>query len=874
MRYQNTQTYNPPRMRRLRENESARKLKGSENDDGRSYDGRISQVQGKDLRSTHSRKSSFTTIRVSSDPDVTHVQSLPSFQNDSDSSNAQCTSSDECSSVSDWYPTTDANDWLHSSPSTSPTPSISHENAMPIRKRRPRFSETCRTWMQGRCERGYNCRYIHGDLEYEHPPDISNSQRQNKPLFSQWTFTMYDHIKVRVGPGLAVESVTTGFETPWIHITGLPSTITTDELSQLLQKYGAVHDVKIHSRRLPIIAAKARFSNYPEAQAANTALDGTSQWGSTISAKLSLSTTDGRAAVIDETTVKIRWEAPSKQAYAGYPTLERAEQAISVARLRYSENFISAQIHVGIPAVGRHTVHFRNLPIKTEKKHMFQYAQPEDVMWEKVNYNHVTYATNGLKRILEYKNIEYLNFEVLPPPYRDGYVRAWVHFTSSAAAKAAVAALHHYNPRCTGKTRVFADHVLSLSYRIPLLRYSRAVHEVDDLRTTLWQRGKRSSTISFTQHENSVTVKLSATDVKELGELKVELERVLEGETVCLDGNPIWDGYFNRAEGRTYLRQLEVEYAPVTILERPQSRRLVIFGHPSKRALVAREVLNKYKEISGGEFRYLPIPGHLMGPFLGRQFGPLTLLLGPENVTLDMWNQKLRIRGKLSDFRAARQALEKIRTPSRAKATSCPICFGEVELPIILSCRHSYCRTCLSSYLLAAKDNHHFPLSCLGHNAKCPTLIPLSVVQELLPVTTFHALAEAAFTSHIDTHPAEFHYCPSPDCTQVYRPAPPGTVLQCPSCLVKICPRCHVEYHEGFDCPEKEGGDRLFDEWARDHGIKHCPGCKIPIERTEGCNHVTCTRCRSHICWVCMETFPRGEGIYSHMRAEHGGIGI
>ncbi|KAJ3792478.1 hypothetical protein GGU11DRAFT_693393 [Lentinula aff. detonsa] len=137
----------------------------------------------------------------------------------------------------------------------------------------------------------------------------------------------------------------------------------------------------------------------------------------------------------------------------------------------------------------------------------------------------------------------------------------------------------------------------------------------------------------------------------------------------------------------------------------------------------------------------------------------------------------------------------------------------------------------------------------------------------------FDSLAEAAFEAYIHERLDEFHYCPSPDCMQVYRPAPSGNTLQCPSCLLHICPQCHVEQHDGIDCPDHDGGVHLFNEWIKTHNVKNCPSCKVPIERAEGCNHVTCICCRTHICWVCMQTFPRGDGIYNHMRAEHGGIG-
>ena len=30
-----------------------------------------------------------------------------------------------------------------------------------------------------------------------------------------------------------------------------------------------------------------------------------------------------------------------------------------------------------------------------------------------------------------------------------------------------------------------------------------------------------------------------------------------------------------------------------------------------------------------------------------------------------------------------------------------------------------------------------------------------------------------------------------------------------------------------------------------------CPTCLTPIEKNDGCNHMTCTKCDQHFCWVC-----------------------
>ena len=82
--------------------------------------------------------------------------------------------------------------------------------------------------------------------------------------------------------------------------------------------------------------------------------------------------------------------------------------------------------------------------------------------------------------------------------------------------------------------------------------------------------------------------------------------------------------------------------------------------------------------------------------------------------------------------------------------------------------------------------------------------------------------------------------------------------------------------------------ERLLDEWiaTQDGRVKRCPRCRVPIEKTEGCNHVECRsvmpylvflhlglmscRCGVHVCWRCLGTFAARE-IYNHMSSVHGG---
>ncbi|KAK7033649.1 hypothetical protein VNI00_012649 [Paramarasmius palmivorus] len=813
-----------------------------------------------------------------------------------------------------WYPSTDASSWDRdrSYSPVSDAPEIEDQDKKPPP---PRYKTICWRWLQGRCDKEHKCFYRHGDIEYDeensnpsHPPSpqhthassahtgTAHQKTQQLPPFSQWTVPLRDHIKVRFGPGFTISDVTTGFETAWVYLSGLPASITTEQLNRVLSRYGSVQELKFYAHRPPLVSAKARFTNNREAQEAVGVLDGTRLQlgedvivcagsggvsGSVVTARLSLHVGEGHNASLQDTAVRITFEAPGKRGYAGYPTLERARKALEIVNREYTTTFISARIHVGLPAVGAHTVCFSNLPPQMKEKGMKRYAEPEGMMWENQNYRDVDDAAGGIRWLIESSTdaqamgIEVVKFDVLPPPYRDGRVRAWAYFATPRMARDAVGLLHKRKPKCTGHSIVFAQHVQTLSYGIPVDVYNRAAQDIESLKATLWRQGKRTMTISMVRLDNLVIAKLSADDLKDLGELKAELERTLQGEVVRDDGQVIWSDFFARSDGRAFLRSLEDHFKGVTIKDDAVRRGLRLFGPKEKRNSVRLELVKKHKELRMGELRSLIVPGHLMGPFMGTQLGPLKRLLGSENVMLDMWNQKLTIRGSLVDFQAAQQSVKKVRMPHLTPGiASCPVCFGQVELPIRLSCGHTYCRACLANYLLSSKDHRFFPLSCLGDEARCSLGIPISIARDILPLGEFEAIIEAAFSVHVDAHSKEFHYCPSPDCMQVYRPAPAGTVLQCPSCLTRICPECHVEYHDGFGCPEKDGGDRLFREWMDKHGVKNCPGCKVPIERNEGCNHVTCTRCRTHICWVCLETFPKGEGIYGHMRSEHGGIGV
>jgi len=199
----------------------------------------------------------------------------------------------------------------------------------------------------------------------------------------------------------------------------------------------------------------------------------------------------------------------------------------------------------------------------------------------------------------------------------------------------------------------------------------------------------------------------------------------------------------------------------------------------------------------------------------------------------------------------------------------CSICLGVATAPISLDCGHSWCRSCLHRHFDSSADLRIFPVLCHGNEGACRKPISLLASCELLSSHRFDALVRTSFSAHIQFNDKDFFVCPTTDCPQAHRKISSNYVAQCPNCLVHICPQCRQAYHDNVGCM---ADDETFQDWAELNLAKNCPACNAPIQRGEGCNHITCFWCRTHFCWECLKTFPRGEGIYDHMRTEHGGI--
>jgi len=686
------------------------------------------------------------------------------------------------------------------------------------------------------------------------------------------------------GSGFQVTNLQTGFESCWMFLGGLPD-VPDAAIQELLKPFGDVMGIHRPPAEICPMTVKVLFSKSSEAFAALTRLHGAKAFGTTLETKMM---TDGKVHQLayHMNSLKLDWDAPCRNVYMGYANQLLAEQAVDDARTKPYEDFLtSASLHTGVPAVGNVTVKFRYLPVHVNQDDMKIFGPHQGMMTERPNFKDATVQDmiKGIKKLLTPFRPQIAELDIRPAPYRDGKMHAWVIFATAKDAQEAAQALHKRKPPFMGGARVFARHVKSISFSLSVTRYRKVAAEIRALQEKVWKQGG-GYTLAIQEKNGFYSIKISGEELMVLGRLKAEFERMMHGEPVHDNGKVVWDNVFRSPRGASFLQELERKRPGVTI-ECDFTRRTVrLFGSAEKRAVVREEIIKFVKERLARSSYVIPLNRLVANAFSEDKSDGMRVLeeaVGEGNVILDLWASQLVISGDLDTYTTSRDVLNsflqkhQMWRPGSNSGLLCPACVSEVSSPFKLPCGHSWCRSCLQRYLkVAIRRDTSFPLVCHGVDKKCGEPIPLFVARTILSVTDFEAILGAALSAHVQMHPEEYHYCPTPDCQQIYRSTPAGIFMQCPECLVQICTHCHSDAHESLTCSEVHEGDQLFDDWVSKNDVKQCPCCRMAIEKMEGCNHMTCSMCKTHICWVCLQTFKDGYAIYGHMEDQHGGSGI
>ncbi|GAU96326.1 hypothetical protein RvY_07787 [Ramazzottius varieornatus] len=240
------------------------------------------------------------------------------------------------------------------------------------------------------------------------------------------------------------------------------------------------------------------------------------------------------------------------------------------------------------------------------------------------------------------------------------------------------------------------------------------------------------------------------------------------------------------------------------------------------------------------------------------------------------------LRGNVVQVYDARNFVEDLRSCDSQRADAvfvneyhqCPICCSNrpgSDFMKLCKCRHHCCRNCLRDEALVHISGGSIrSIRCL----ECSDEILPQDVQLLISSEDFEKYQSLQLNNALDTM-GDIVYCPRPGCGQPVIKEPDSDVAMC-TCGYSFCIRCKGSSHGVAPCQwnhtkiaELEGRLVLTDKdyvkqklmqmitdarsemWI-ENNAKHCPRCWAKVEKSGGCNHMSCQVCEGHFCWLCM----------------------
>jgi hypothetical protein len=691
--------------------------------------------------------------------------------------------------------------------------------------------------------------------------------------------------------------IQTAFESRRIIIRNLPLHTSETALLKTVEELGELKTANVYQSGSSS-TAHVTFLDHRSAQLAVESLHNSMISDHTLSAQLDLRL-QGLVdkAVLRSTKVRATWFAPATIAWAHYGSISQARnQAERLNGATFNGLKLLAAFQPPTPRQrDSFSVAIKGLPLKVKHADLKAFCgarsvdikRPQQTLLAQENVVHALLDEQG-----------YVDaFETLPAREGVPKVSAIAQFATPEEAIKAVSSLHTYKQAHLNQSPLYLEIIHTLKYQLRPAQFQVLLPEIE--RITAVCEGVKIRWYDVDaqgQPVDPVVLRAHAPKPQQLSVAKHELDSIFRGQVLCHDGSVLWDSSWDRVQEPEILRSVARELG-VALLEDRRTRTVRFYGDAEKRqeceGLLQTHLLSLQHAGTGEVFQ----TNHQTHNLIMNKLSDIRKRLGDACISYDAGSKSIKMNGDPDQIRVIRKALERVIESGKAVGVTtgdqtdlqCPVCMCDVdEDSYPLACGHTYCRSCLKFFLESCIDQDApTPIACIhasSNNQACSTPIHLSVIRELLPPEQEEALLKRTFLTHANSLPNEYHYCPTPDCEMIYRRGNGSnqTVLTCPSCLNRICPACCVGFHEGLTCAEYKdemsGGYKALLKWKEENGIKACPKCGADIEKDGGCNHMTCARCKTHMCWVCMKTFGEdrrgGESVYDHMNRVHGGIGV
>lgn len=186
----------------------------------------------------------------------------------------------------------------------------------------------------------------------------------------------------------------------------------------------------------------------------------------------------------------------------------------------------------------------------------------------------------------------------------------------------------------------------------------------------------------------------------------------------------------------------------------------------------------------------------------------------------------------------------------------CSICFSSSTDMVGLQCDHIYCSICWNQYLCTKimEEGLGQTITCAAPH--CDIFVDDETVMKLVNDPKVKEKYQYLITNSFVSFNRYTKWCPAPGCMYAIYGGESNMRVKC-KCEFEFCFCCGENWHEPISCVllkkfiKRNAEDVKTVLWIETN-TKECPKCKASIEKTGGCNHMTCKHCAHEFCWLCL----------------------
>lgn len=203
--------------------------------------------------------------------------------------------------------------------------------------------------------------------------------------------------------------------------------------------------------------------------------------------------------------------------------------------------------------------------------------------------------------------------------------------------------------------------------------------------------------------------------------------------------------------------------------------------------------------------------------------------------------------------------------PAPADSKTCKICYDDdCDTMLAMPCGHAFCHDCWYDFCMNAIKDGPSCVTTTCPEAACTEIVTEDEMKTALGDDTpaLQKFYSYQLRSYVECNDLA-RWCPGKGCERVACAVSAaameaeGNIAHCDKCVQSFCLVCGEEPHAPVACKDlAKWNEKCRNESETANWIlantKSCPKCVSRIEKNQGCNHMTCQRCKYEFCWICM----------------------